>query len=70
MSGTLIMRWVNVQLSKVSEWVDRALQQEVGTVSYLLGRRLDKCGSPLNHVHFLTEMGMHIKSPTLWWLNC
>ncbi|KAI5083096.1 hypothetical protein GOP47_0002839 [Adiantum capillus-veneris] len=27
-SGTLIMRWVNMQLSRVSEWVDRTLHQE------------------------------------------
>ena len=28
-SDTLIMRWVNVQLNRVSEWVDRTLHQEV-----------------------------------------
>jgi hypothetical protein len=28
-SGTLIMRWVNTQLSRVTEWVDRSVQQEV-----------------------------------------
>jgi hypothetical protein len=28
-SDTLIMRWVNVQLTRVSEWVDRTLHQEV-----------------------------------------
>lgn len=27
-SGTLIMRWVNMQLSRVTEWVDRTLHQE------------------------------------------
>jgi len=27
-SGTLIMRWVNTQLSRVTEWVDRSVQQE------------------------------------------
>jgi hypothetical protein len=27
-SGTLIMRWVNVQLSRLSDWVDRTIEQE------------------------------------------
>lgn len=28
-SGTIVMRWVNTQLSQLTEWVDRAVQQEV-----------------------------------------
>lgn len=31
-SGTLIMRWVNTQLSRVTEWVDRSVQQEVSSL--------------------------------------
>ncbi|GLJ39640.1 hypothetical protein SUGI_0810350 [Cryptomeria japonica] len=27
-SGTLIMRWINTQLGRISEWVERAIQQE------------------------------------------
>lgn len=27
-SGTIVMRWVNTQLSQLTEWVDRAVQQE------------------------------------------
>ncbi len=34
-SGTLIMRWVNVQLSRLSDWVDRTIEQEVCPLSYL-----------------------------------
>ncbi|KAH9315987.1 hypothetical protein KI387_024614, partial [Taxus chinensis] len=27
-SGTLLMRWINAQLGRISEWVERAIQQE------------------------------------------
>ena len=28
-SGTLIMRWINMQLGRISEWIERTIQQEV-----------------------------------------
>jgi len=28
-SGTLVLRWVNSQLGRIIEWVERAIQQEV-----------------------------------------
>lgn len=27
-SGTLIMRWINMQLARISEWIERTIQQE------------------------------------------
>lgn len=33
-SGTLVLRWVNSQLARISAWVERVMQQEVGINTY------------------------------------